>query len=154
MHGAELQPARGANRPSVAGQEGFAYPPAVLACRAGLPGWAGSGGRVSARQLGRSLVKADHRPLRVMEVGRTGPARPPCGPRTSALTLGMHHSCFCHGLREFFSGAAAISWDREGSNPNYHLSRQKAQGTCPSGGSEQARAMRLASPRSSSFRYR
>ena len=27
----------------------------------------------------------------------------------SALTLGMHHSCFCHGLREFFSGAAAPS---------------------------------------------
>ena len=27
----------------------------------------------------------------------------------SALTLGMHHCFFCHGLRMFFSGAAALS---------------------------------------------
>ena len=31
------------------------------------------------------------------------------GSTKSALTLGMHHSCFCHGLRAFFSGAAAPS---------------------------------------------
>ena len=39
-------------------------------------------------------------------VQRTGPAHPSCdsmGATNSALTLGMHHSCFCYGLRAFLS---------------------------------------------------
>ena len=76
----------------------------------------------------------------------------------SALTFGTHHSCFRHGLRAFFLRRwRTPSWDMEGVSPNsttWPAKRRRVQCSCPSGGSEQARAMRWASPRSSSFRYR
>ena len=76
----------------------------------------------------------------------------------SALTLGMHHSFFCHGLRAFFFRRwRTPSWDMEGVSPNsttFPASRRTVQWSCPSGGGLQAKAIRWASPRSSNFRGR
>ena len=84
----------------------------------------------------------------------------------SALTLGMHHSFFRHGLREFFSGAAApsrgIGRAPTPTPPPGPAKRRRVQWLCPSGGGLQAKAIRAcpvldtgwASPRSSSFRCR
>ena len=75
----------------------------------------------------------------------------------SALTWGMHHSCFCHGLRAFFSGAAAPSRGIGRVPPQlHHLARQKTQGPVfmPFRRVGAGHAMRWASPRSSSFRHR
>ena len=60
------------------------------------------------QQLGGSLVKADHRPLGVIGFGIEVQDILHMGYEVGAY-LGMHHSFFCHGLRAFFSGAAAPS---------------------------------------------
>ena len=76
----------------------------------------------------------------------------------SALTLGMHHSLFCQGLRAFFFRRLRTpSWDMEDASFNsttLPASRRRVQWSCPAGGGLQARAIRWASPRSSSFRCR
>ena len=75
----------------------------------------------------------------------------------SALTLGVHHSCFCHGLRAFFQVQAHRLVGQGGHQPQLHQPcppKTRLQCSYPSGGSEQASAMRWASPRSSSFRRR
>ena len=75
----------------------------------------------------------------------------------SALTLGMHHCFFCHGLRAFFQVQAhrLVGQGLDHSQFN-HPVRQQAQipVVVALGAGLQARAIRWASPRSSSLRYR
>ena len=76
----------------------------------------------------------------------------------SALTLGMHHSLFCQGLRAFFLDACAPlrgTWRMPASTPPpCQPAGAGSSGHAHAGGGLQARAIRWASPRSSSFRCR
>ena len=69
----------------------------------------------------------------------------------SALTSGMHHSFFCHGLSSFFSDVCEclrVIWSPPDSTA---LSDESQRWSCPSGALLQARAIRCASPFSSSL---
>ena len=76
----------------------------------------------------------------------------------SALTLGMHHCFFCHGLRMFFSGAGAPSHGTGSqprpAQPSGPPAGEGSSGRGRPGAGLQARAIRWASPRSFSLRYR
>ena len=76
----------------------------------------------------------------------------------SALTSGMHHCFFRHGLIVFFSSAArTVSYDRDSTNPSSTIrsaSRRRFQWSWPSGAGLQAKAIRRPSVRSSILRYR
>ena len=99
------------------------------------------------QQLGRGLV-ADHRPCGRSWVRRRGPA--PMLATNSALTLGMHHSFFCHGLRAFFWTLAHALVGPGGRQPqrDHHLpSRRPGSRLMPLRIAGQAKATRCASPR-------
>ena len=51
--------------------------------------------------MGGTLVEADHRPAWVIGFG-VQVQHISMWAAKSALPLGMHHSCFCHGLSSFF----------------------------------------------------
>ena len=110
-----------------------------------------------SQQLGRGLVEADHRPsgvigfgVEVQQVLHVGhELRAHLGNAPFLLLPGLE-SVFLRRLR-------TPSWDMEDANFNsttLPASRRRVQWSCPAGGGLQARAIRWASPRSSSFRRR
>ena len=110
-----------------------------------------------SQQLGRGLVEAYHRPsgvigfgVEVQQVLHVGhELRAHLGNAPFLLLPGLE-SVFLRRLR-------TPSWDMEDANFNsttLPASRRRVQWSCPAGGGLQARAIRWASPRSSSFRRR
>ena len=76
----------------------------------------------------------------------------------SALTSGMHHCFFRHGLIVlFFKCSRTVSYDRDSTNPSSTIrsaNRRRFQWSWPSGAGLQAKAIRRPSARSSILRYR
>ena len=154
-------------RQRLTGQEQVAdaLPPVfvVLSQRKSRPGrqrWPRLG-----QQLGRGLVKADHRPsgvigfgVEVQQVLHVGHELRAHLGNAPFLLLPRLESVFLRRLR-------TPSWDMDEANFNSTTllaSRRRVQWSCPAGGGLQARAIRAcpvldtgwASPRSSSFRHR
>ena len=83
----------------------------LVVLASGRPGWAGSavGYRPAVGWRSRRSTPPAGLGRRVR---RRGPARPHMASTNSPFTLGMHHCCFRHGWRMFFSAADAPSRQR------------------------------------------
>ena len=106
---------------------------------------------------GGGFVEADHRPLRVVGFGVQIQDILHVGHEVGAH-LGNAPLPLLPGLEQvFFKCSRTVSWDSDGASPNsttLPASSRRVQWSWPSGAGLQASAIKWASARSSSFRYR
>jgi len=106
------------------------------------------------QQLGRSLVKADHRSLWVIGFSIKVQDILHGGHEFSAYLGNAPFLLLPRLERVFFSRLRIPSWDMDDANPSsttFPASRRNVQWSCPSGAGLQVSAIRWASPLSSNF---